>query len=599
MASFDGARAAGEAEPAPIVWKPRARYTYRLNVASLVRFSDGTTPIDFDVIGNLTLISLSATGDSVALYANVADATLANHAPERGALSEAMAQVRKAGCVIDLDHGLMVDLRVPPGLNAIAANMYRQIGASLQFARVSPRADVYSADEVDTTGHYVAQYQHEPSAPLWEKRKLRYSALLGETVLGAGFPLQVAPEILSSKTLVRVSSEGEAQSVTSRDEVAIRGPDSPVHGTTSVTLELASVEPYADAPSEAERMIAANVRVGADEVLGAQPTVESLDAARIQGLTFPKILNGLEAIAKVGVLSASVNSDADASPSTRATLGEKARLFEALAALYRQQPSTINAALDRVSAKSPASALLVAALGSASTEASQKALIRLIHARDEDPQIVMHASMALIRVPRPEPVAVTELESRLSTRPYDTTALYGLGTYCRRFRDAGKTADMQSVGDLLTRQLDAATTRPTRIHTLLAIANSGYAAALPKVAPFLADTEEDVRAAAVEALQSMRGPNVDELIAAKIREDTSATVRIRAMEAARVRQPSDALAGALVNAATSSDDAHVRYSAIDLMISWLPRWPAFRPTLAQVATNDGEARIRERASAAL
>jgi len=74
---------------------------------------------------------------------------------------------------------------------------------------------------------------------------------------------------------------------------------------------------------------------------------------------------------------------------------------------------------------------------------------------------------------------------------------------------------------------------------LRAIANSGYIGALPRVLPFLKDQDEEIRATAVRALQSMRDPRIDGVIAARMKEDASAEVRISRSMPPKVREPSE------------------------------------------------------------
>jgi hypothetical protein len=97
----------------------------------------------------------------------------------------------------------------------------------------------------------------------------------------------------------------------------------------------------------------------------------------------------------------------------------------------------------------------------------------------------------------------------------------------------------------------------------------------------------------------MQDAKVDQLIAHSLGSDPSNDVQISAIDAARVREPSDQLAQALASSATGASDPHVRYGAVELMTQWLPLRPDFRATLERVARNDEEERIRERAKAAL
>ena len=134
---------------------------------------------------------------------------------------------------------------------------------------------------------------------------------------------------------------------------------------------------------------------------------------------------------------------------------------------------------------------------------------------------------------------------------------------------------------------------------LRAIANSGYAEALPKVIPYLTDDREQIRVDAVRALQSIRDPRVDELVIARLQDDSSSSVQMSAIAAAQLRDPSDTLVRGLETAGISATDPHVRHRAVEVMIHWLVRRPDLRSSLEKVARDDKEPLIRERAKTVL
>jgi hypothetical protein len=115
----------------------------------------------------------------------------------------------------------------------------------------------------------------------------------------------------------------------------------------------------------------------------------------------------------------------------------------------------------------------------------------------------------------------------------------------------------------------------------------------------LADARPEIRAAAARSLQSMHDASVDGILAEIIRSDQSPDVGISAMDAAKVRQPTDILLRAVETAATNGTDPHVRYRAVELLSLWLQGRSDVRPTLEMAAQNDVEQRIRERARSAL
>jgi HEAT repeat protein len=195
-------------------------------------------------------------------------------------------------------------------------------------------------------------------------------------------------------------------------------------------------------------------------------------------------------------------------------------------------------------------------------------------------------------MPRPGKDAVAVMKSVLEKEPYNPRALYALGTYSRRFRDEGNSEMAVGLGEYLVEKLREATGPSGRLTALRAIGNSGYSAALPDVRGFTSDKDETTRVVAVRALQSMKDLAVDEILTSTMGSDTSFEVRISAIEAARVRDPTDKLLLAVV-AACRHPEPRIRYRAVETLIRWLPRRPSLRPVLQKISQEDPEQRVRD------
>jgi hypothetical protein len=477
-------------------------------------------------------------------------------------------------------------MRVEHGLRGTVANTYRALAAALQFARAATHEEQYVADEYDTTGHYQARYVHDGVSGDWTKQKERYFSLLVPKSASPGAFAQVAPQIRRSQATIHLTADGRPEAVRSYDEVDIKGAQQAVHAETSMSLTAEGVGPLDFPVADAQAAFAAMDRVDAADPYGPQAPTEAFDTARIGGYTFATVVTRLEATLRD-------EAGGDAKDSERQTL------FAALAAILREQEASVRAAEQAIRAKSPVSELLIDALGSASTPASERALVALMGDKTLNASQRARASSSLVRTPRPDPAAIDALKNALEKEPFNPKALYGLGTYARRLRDSGKRDEARDLGEFLIRRLASAGGPSATATALRAIANSGYAPALPVVTPYLDDARDGVRVAAVRALQSMQDAKVDQLIAHSLGSDPSNDVQISAIDAARVREPSDQLAQALASSATGASDPHVRYGAVELMTQWLPLRPDFRATLERVARNDEEERIRERAKAAL
>ena len=601
--------AASAAAPAPdprtYGWEAGQWYAYDLKLTTRVSFGGDSDTFDFDVTGPVQVTPTVVSPDAVTLYVAIADPKITSRVPgSQASLDKVAAELRATGCFFGLSGGRVTDMRAPRGFPAMAANTYREIGAAFQFAHTVPATEQYTSDEYDTTGQYAAEYLFDRGEGLWHKRKKRYFAILAAKNAPIGAPGKVVPQIDESDARVRLFPSGRPQEVDSKNTVTLGGAQLPVHSVTSVSLKAGASEPAKRPGPDWESLMAGMARTPADEPYGTEATLESVDAARMKGMTYDKAVAALERIAseKGGVVLSSVNGapldPAEQAKRERAT-EDKSRAFIALSAIFREQPQTIPLAIRRIREKSPAASTLVSALSAASTAASQRALVELANAKTTDPAMRDQVLASLSRTQRPDTKAIAAMKALLVADPFSEEGLLALGTYSRRLRDAGDTTQAEEIGALLVGTLKAATLQTDRLTALRAITNSGYAPALPYVVAALSAGEVEVRAAAVRSLQAMHDPKVDDILAERLRTDPASDVRISALTAVKVRSPTDVLAGAVENAAVSADDPHVRYRAVELLASWIDARPDIRPTLERIAGNDAEGRIRDRAQSAL
>jgi hypothetical protein len=626
LAACSGSRTQGAAEdtqsPAPLPdagvppqatapaergWKVGARHQYDLKLTTVIRLGDGPTQFDFDLVGKLFLIPTEVTADEDTVYARIGELQVVNRLTKPQAeLDRVAQQITAAGCFFKLSGGRLTEMRVVRGTSPPVLSTYREVASALQFVHGDPAVEPgdYTVQEYDTIGQYVTEYVRGVDSRHWRKQKRRYIALLSSGNPSSPMSVRVMPEVVASSAEVRLSADGHPKDVLVQDELAIQGAQAPVRSRAAVSLEEGPSALVGDALQQLAVLLQDTDRVGAGEVYGPPPPLEAVDAARINGLTFEKVVARLEQLARSkgtghaeGAPGGASAAD-DASKQGRASLEENARLFGALAAIFREHPDTVERAVRMIRAKSPASVALVESLGSASTATADAALVDLMNAKVLDANIRQHAATALIRTQRPEGKAIAALKAMLADEPFSTTALFGLGSYSRRLRDEGKADEATAVADIIVERLPLAKQKWEKLAVLGGVANSGYLPALPRLAPYLADGEDDVRSAAVRSLRNMPGEQVDALLGNRITTDLAAKVRISAIEAAQMRQPTDLLATPLFSASTDPEP-HVRFAAVELMAHWLDRRPELRAALEHVASADEEPRIRERARGAV
>jgi hypothetical protein len=589
-------------------WELRKLSEYSLKVSTTVAFGSGGDDFDFDVSGGLEVVPVELSSERALLYLSLPDARVVSRiAVSQAELDRLAAELRSSGALFELTGGLLGDLRVPEGMSQMTASTYRQIATALQFAHASDDSKRYTAEETDTTGKYVAEYTLDPDGNSWHKRKLRYVGLLGAESLPADAALRLVPQVLESRGTVQLAADGRPTKVDLLDRMEVNGAQAPVRSTLRIQLEASGAGRLA-APPDLAALLARTKRIASDQPIRDESAVRTLEDAKIGGLAFDTIVQRLEAQANTAkarqqAREAPADDDESASPDRRAKaeqdLREEARLFNALTAWYVKDPRTTLKAVQRIREKSPAADTLLDALGSAATPAAHAALAKLLGRTETSRSLQGRIILSLARSPKPTKEATLALKAVLEHDPLNAGALYGLGTYSRLLRDQGALADARELGEFLIARLSLATA-PMSLGTVLrAIANSGYAGALPYVERYLDDPNERARAVAVRALQSMHDARVDALIATRILDD-STKVRLAALEAAKLREPSVELAQALARVSTQPDtDPHVRYRAVELMVDWLPKRTDLRDTLELIAKNDGEPRVRQIAQAAL
>jgi len=576
-------------------WKLGERYSYRLALTTNLALSEATA-FDFDVSADLVVIPTPATTTDTTLLLALRNWKFVSRVPETQADFDKLVPAgEKSGCLLVLSSGHLTEMQFASGLSALIANIYREIGSYLQFAKGADGESRYQDEEYDTSGKYLAEYLREGASDGWRRHKLRYLSILGATS-NVMLPAKIVPTVLASESEIQLLPGGRPGKIHAQDEIAVNGAQAPLRSKTTLTLEAGS-SGAVNEPPDFSAASSHMVKVAADQPYGDPGALDALDSARIRGLTFAKVSQQLRTLADAERAHGAPSSQPSGE---QKSFADKQRLYVALAAIFRRDPETVGLAVAQVRAKSPISATLVDALGSSGSATAHEALGRLTSDEALDPKLRARAVTALARTPVPSDAAIAALKARLDKDPFASDALFGLGTYTRRLRDAGDREKMTSLGDYLVSRLhDAGSIVPHLLAALGAITNSGYDNALPSVTPFLSDPRDTVRAAAVRALQSMQSERIDPLIAARLRSDGSSEVRISAIDAARVREPDESLTQAVAAAAVGAEDARVRYRAVDLIVHWLPNRPELHSTLATVATNDKEPRVRERARASL
>jgi HEAT repeat protein len=205
------------------------------------------------------------------------------------------------------------------------------------------------------------------------------------------------------------------------------------------------------------------------------------------------------------------------------------------------------------------------------------------------------AASSLIRAPQPQPVAVDLLLGMSNDPLLKQHAVYGLGSFARRMREAGHAAPAASVTARLVTELHTADSVPRRVDVLRAIANSGDSAALKAVEPWLSNEEVPVRAAAVQALRLMEHARVASLLTQVLDKETDALVQLAVLDAAGPHAEHAPLRVTIAERGAKAKDVKVRHAAVRVLGAWLAKHEELRAVLQQVAEKDARDSVRQEA----
>lgn len=569
------------------------RYEYALSSTSKVAFQSQGDLFDFDLTGTVELIPVRVTPQGTEFRAAVANGKFLSRVAGSQPQFDAMTADLAKPFLFTLKAGRLVEATLPAGVAPLVAGVFRSVSSAFQFARPSSDAS-WTASELDTTGEYSAEYKKTSDPHRFEKRKQRYVALL----LPKGQPkpaIEALPEVTASRGEVRTAADGRLLDITSEDELVLNRAQTPIRAKVKLSLRAGGTSPASAGEAELVALRSGGMRLAADQPMppGVSPSV--IDDAKINGLPFGEIVSRLEKSAKALPKASAQKKD---DPEQVAQREEHARMFLALGATFRRQPETVAKAVDKVRANSPAKYDFIDALGAANSSGANEALIALAQPTTADVKIRTSALISLSRLEHPTAETAAALEKLLDDQAVGTQALYGLGSYCRRFRERGEVERSDALGRTLVSRLASTKTELRTLEALRAIANSGFAGALEAVRPRLTDPRELVRAEAVRSLRLMDSPDVDGILIHRFADDSVKAVRLATLDAIQARTPTPALVQALRNS-ISTPDPHVRYRIVELMSRWLGKQPELRQSLELVAKNEQEEKIRELAKAAL
>ncbi len=577
-------------------WRDPDRYEYDVELSSSAEVASNAVPVAFVLSARLVLRTRSS-GATTSFVAGLRDVHVRVLGDARPSSPPGLEAELEGPWGFDVVGGRAESLRVRGGANPFALAILSTLAAAFQHPTGPSEDGLWQADETDGMGHYQARYARGAEPGAFVKTKVGYEKVsLKMATRGPLSAMEWTPAVIASRGELRFRGD-DLLALRWHDEIELgMTPSLRLHSTTDLAITLRERVSGAGAPDWQSLWASTSVVALGAPIRSDQPA-RALDASRASRVTFAEALAALETQSTPGP-GRSVSPMAVQAPDV-ATAREQLGSFGTIVAVLRSRPEDVPLAVAAIGRGSPARPVLLDALGAAATPAAQAALSRLMLDRGAPEEVRRHAAFALIRTPRPTAASLDALVDALGDPLARTYAVYGLGTYARRFREAGEAALASRAAARLVEELPVATRSLDRVDVLRGIANSGDARAFAAVRPLLDERDESVRTAAISAVRLMPNPEVDGILAKHLTGDESMGVRVEALDAASVRAPTDALVEAVGRVAIGAPDSRSRMMAVRVLASWMPSRPDVRSVLQRAARGDPRDPMREAARAAL
>jgi Lipoprotein amino terminal region len=573
-------------------WREAEARVYRARLATDMAAQDGSVIYQLAIEGEWQLTALQARAQSVELHGLLSQVTVkSDRAGADPAKLAQLGQYLQTPVLITLDpRGAVREVAIDPAIPQLAAGLLKSIVAYQQLsAPADAAAESWSAEETDSAGKYLAQYRVEPTnTALIHKQKQRYTDLLGvsDPNVRSATSVEVAKSEasfeLERKSLRRVALE---------ETLISRGDMIPVlRSTANFTLELTGSRMLAPPLVAALRLKAASAK---PQPLFVNPPPDmqagDMDRVRVAGRSFEDLTR---AFAKYPTAS-----------DPKAVLPDEQRreydeLFSALTSLMRLDDDTVTDAMEQIREGAAQAPMLRDALWNAGTSYAQEKLVELVgFYKDEGQRRLTLIGMGQVQTPTP--ATVKYLESMVDDKMHGRQARLSLGSAAKRLRESEDMKAAEAIVASLTRHYQESPDTITKASYIDALGNTRLDAAKALIVSALESDDPMMRWSAVRALRHLPGADVDALIERLAIGDPKASVRNAAVAVIGERTPSGPLMQALDTLMRTDPEVMVRRSAVMAGVSLSEAVPELRNTLAWVAGNDPEPKMRELAGSYL
>jgi|GEM_PF-5665984 len=512
-----------------------------------------TAVLDLHGRWETTVTAVSA--EQVEMHARFVDVSLSGKSdgPLDGPDRETFVRDLKRGCALRLaSDGHVLGLGLAPDTSGAIQRLMKSFAGMTQLTMPAAIDTAWSVEETDAIGMYRAHYRREPSNPVIVKTRDPYHAALGHVTKK---PERVSTEVTRAETTFTLDSAGDVRRIEASERIHVHEP-SMLDGesATKVMMIRASTTNVDTKMLEELRTELATIeRAPLWTDVSKEAVQREVDRTYIAGMSFETLLGQLEGL------------DVRIEEQRRA-MGS---VFFGLTGWMRQDAAARRAAAKAVRRGHPHGAVLLGALGEAGTREAQDTLIELAEG-DLPKDVDLRLLQALTSSTSPSEASVDFLLHRSQQTKNRDQALLSLGTVAHRLRRTHP-AMATMAGRRLHEELTRAKHRSARVLALRALANAGYAGALPDIRAHLSDPSEQVRAAALDGLRRIEDRSIDDDVVKLAVSDLSAAVRLEAIRVMGERGPTFEFMQALDHAVRSETSKRNRLMALSVLLR--PEWP--------------------------
>ena len=558
---------------------PGEQHRWALEFHARLDQPGGAQPVEIDLSGDWVSTIIAVRPGEYDTEIEVVAARIAGSgvsAPSRDAAEQFRKRMSRPFWATYRSDGTLLRISFYKDVDPGDRNLLQMIATETQLVHPDRSGTEWTVTERDGAGSYLALYdQSEPKVVV--KRKLKYVHTDG--VAGAtNNELQLTVD--HSELRFSLDANGVISTLDATDRVRMGIPlGKTEHLTATVETHLANLR-RSNAPGEIGSLARALPEVVSFPIethrTDAGETRAQMDARLLGGRTTESLLE-----------AATTKNDDSALP-------------ERLAALFRERPEAVPAALELLQKSGPQKRL-TNALAASRLPAAIEGLSELARERMAPAAAREDALTALVRLQNPD-AATMRIPLALLDDPDARVALAAI-LASGALSHAGR-AENPAEADTLDATLVARYRKAQEVrditYLLAALGNSAGPSTIPVIEEALRDPREPLRAAAARALRLAPGPEIDRLLAAAIISDVDPHVRVEAIFAAGFRHPlSSTIGEALVNAARSDAAEVVRSGAVTLLRHNPDASPRIGETLAWLAANDPNAGLRRLAQEAL